>query len=203
MLSGGSGTRANGDAGGTSGERKGEDHVASYDVLTALIDVTRIWCQVTLDHWYHDGELPLHIVPNALYLTFDWQQIQWRTHWFLRNRCKMSVEGMMELVHRRQRDLRLATREARFAGVVDKAFVCVNAHYGPWQGCTFHTEIREAALSLSVNLDPDDASLLRFWPAICAEMEIPPADQGRDGRAEFLRSLPQLGCIRTKGEKKQ
>ena len=178
-----------------------DEHIASFDCAHALFNVTLLWAQVPLDYFLHTGPLPVDKVPRALYQTMDFLQIQWRVHWFLRNKCALSTEAFIDLTHRRQRDLRLAEEESLYGGTRDKALVAINVHFGPWLKASFHQDIKETAEDLSENLDPDDPSLMWFWDDITFEMEWPEDMRNREGRKIFLAKLPNYKGIATKGDK--
>ena len=113
--------------------------------------------------------------------------------WFLRHQLQLNIEGIVEPVHRRNNDLNLAIIEAECGTDREKIFLCANVHYAP---C-------ECAAGLSVNADPDDPELIFYWKRIIAELGIPSEDDNRTGREHCLKSMPNLKCVSTKGEKRR
>ena len=80
-----------------------------------------------------------------------------------------------------------------------KAYICVHHHDGPWHGGGRNNDHRACAQELSENKDLDDAELMRRWPRIDEDLNIPIEDQNREGRRKFLARLPDMDCVRTKG----
>lgn len=78
-----------------------EDHIASFDVLCAFFNVLLVWTQAGLDYFFCDGPLPMGEIPRSLFVTIDWQQTQWRAMWFLRHYCRLSLEPILDITHRR------------------------------------------------------------------------------------------------------
>ena len=177
------------------------EHVASWDWLAALINAVKHSTGHCFDTFFHSGPLPLDRVPRSLFVTMDFLQLQWRVLWFLRNHIGLSLEGIIDKTHRVYNDISAGLMEADFGVVRDKALLCVNAHYGPWDGGGFHGDLLETAKDLATNASPDDPELDYFWPKIAENLKLPPEMHGRAGRIDFLRGLPNLKSIRTKGLK--
>ena len=177
------------------------EYIATWDVVAQFAHVLELWGGVPLDWFTMPDPCDISQVPKALYVCMDWEQKQWRALWFLRHHCKANIEGMLDITHRRERDLELAMWEADFGATRDKGFIVANVHYGPWDGGGFHCQIKETADDLCANLDPDDAVLCYFWPRIVADMGLSPEEDSRAGRQKLLDSLPMLKSVCTKGEK--
>ena len=166
------------------------EHYASFDHICALWNAAVWMTGDGLDAFYHDGPLPLSAAPRALYTTQDFLQVQWRSHWFLRHYCWLSIEPFIDIVHRFERDMTLATQEAGYSFIRDSGFVVNNAHFGAWGACTFHKDILETAQDLSQNVDPDDIGLMHFWPDIVSCMDVPPENKTETGGVSFSTCCP-------------
>ena len=177
------------------------EHLASFDFMASLADVLCLMASQGLDGWFVEGPLDLNTVPRSLILTMDFQQTQWRVLWFLRHWVGLNIEGVLELVHRRNNDLGLAIIEADFGTVRDRGFICANVHFGPLPHGGNHAELRDVALDLSTNACPDDPELMFFWPKIKHELKLPVESDNREGRQAFLHGLPEMRNIKTHGVK--
>jgi hypothetical protein len=180
---------------------KDDGHFASYDWFCALEDATVSLMGSGLDQYLHDGPLPVDVVPKGAFLTMDWCQVQWRVLWFLRNRVKLSIEGIMETTHRRENDLKLAAEESHYDIVKRKGVVVCNVTYGPWNGGGFMQDMSETALDLAENMKPNDFVLLHFWPLCISCLRLPPEEHGVEGRMKFIVNLPYFDSLRKKSEK--
>ena len=129
------------------------------------------------------------------------QQVQWRVLWFLRHKVRLNVEGFLEPVHRRKNDLNLAIYESDYGTIADKGYVCANIHFGPLPNGGNHKQLKDVALDLSANADPDDPELILNWPKITNELNIPPEQNNRAGRQHFLDRLPTMRNVTTHGVK--
>ena len=177
------------------------EHIASWDFLASLHHVLEIMTDCGLDSWYYEGAISIDTLPPCLFLCMDFCQIQWRVLWFPRHQLQLNIEGIVEPVHRRNNDLNLAIIEAEYGTDREKIFLCANVHYAPYEKAVFHKDMQECAAGLSVNADPDDPELIFYWERIVAELGIPSEDDNRTGREKFLKSMPNLKCVSTKGEK--
>ena len=119
----------------------------------------------------------------------------------MRHKAQLKFERILEITHRRMNDLNNAVAAVGRTSVRQKCLVCANVHYGPWNGGAFHPDIKEMALDLSENADPNEPVLLWFWPRIVDCMGLQPEERGVDGRKKFLSNLLNMKLIRVKTEK--
>jgi hypothetical protein len=76
-------------------------------------------------------------------------------------------------------------------GAVPKAFTAIaNMAYGPYWKGVFARQIKETVTDMSINLSPNDALLLKFWPSICADRRSGGCDTDERARKSFLENLP-------------
>jgi hypothetical protein len=62
--------------------------------------------------------------------------------------------------------------------------------YGPFSKSMYSTYVKEAVVEIEQNVQPDDALLLRWWPAICKDMGWSSnEDTSRGARQRFLSTL--------------
>lgn len=155
--------------------------LASFDYLCAMQNTLESSTGVGLERF-----LPTEASVGAevpfLMLCMDYDQKIWCPFWYLRHHLALNVEATPDFTHRRMRDLDLATDEAGLRLEVTRGHVCNNAAYGPWQGGGYMRDIEECAMEVSANLTESDSLLMHFWPAIVADLELPPEDRGEEGR---------------------
>jgi hypothetical protein len=182
-------------------QEKDDMHIASWDHYCSWEHMTSLLTTRGLDQFLDPPNIGGLTIPRSLFICMDFEQVQWRVLWFLRNHCGLNIEGMLELTHRRQRDLELASTEAGLSITIQKVVVCCNAKYGPWQGQTFFQDALETAKDLSQNMHEDDYVLLHYWPRIIKDKSLLTDMQGAAGRKSVIEGLADEDCFRTKGEK--
>ena len=139
---------ANDDKGGKAKLQKlavDDQHLGSWDQLCSWENATVLYTRRGLEQFSSAHPVGLASVPRCIYVTMDWEQKQWRVLWFLRNHLKLNIEGFMELTHRRNRDLILASDAAGYGVTQRKGLVVASDKYGPWQGCGFMKDINDTA----------------------------------------------------------
>lgn len=191
--------KANFDASG-EGKRKRKKvqdkvpRLASFDVLQALQNALDGHCQRGLEYFLPDG------VPKCLTIVMDQDSKNWCGFWFLRNKLRLMVDGVMDPFHRRSNDMSAAIGDAGLRLTVAKGHLCNNIVYGPWQGGAYIRDLEEAAMDISEGLSPHDPLVLHMWPMIMADRDVyNPEDMGTEARTEFLKSLPVTKAFRLKG----
>lgn len=174
---------------------------ASYQYGLVIDDIVNSVTNSDLSQYFFDGPLPLHVIPKALILTTDFLQLQARVIWFLRHRLSLNVDNVLETTHRRMNDINLAMDETSRASTRQNALIVVNAHYGPWNGGGFHTEIKDTALDISENFNQADPILNHFWPRIVFDRRMSVEDDSAEGRSRYLKDLPNQRFVKNKTEK--
>ena len=107
----------------------------------------------------------------------------------------------MDPAHRSHNDVQLSLSAA---GLLKFSFWCIslyNIRYGPWQKASWSNKIKETADMLGNTMSPSDPLLLEFFPSILEDAGRPSTDNTEAERQKFLKSLPDMDCIRTKGTK--
>ena len=87
------------DSAGDSAAKKAKiaadtEHLASFDFLSACVDVLRLMTNESIDAWWKEGALPLDEVPRSLSFCMGWEQKQWRVLWLLRNYIGININGV-------------------------------------------------------------------------------------------------------------
>ena len=177
------------------------DHVASWNIICELYNVTKLMAKEKLDYWRTEGPLPAAEVPRAMYLTMDQVQKQLRVGWFLRHYIGLNIEIIPDFTHRLANDLKAAAKEAQWSGLQDRGFIVVNIHHAPWQKGAFHMDIAEMGQELSKNAHENDAILAHWWPDIVFEKNYQPEMDSAEGRLYFLKHLSDDPCCKRRGEK--
>lgn len=139
-------------------------------------------------------------LPPILMICCDQEQKQLCPLLYLRHKVGLNMEYIVDVTHRRHRDLENSITASGLKFIVLKGHIVANAGYGPWKGMGFQRDIQEAALDVSRNLSPNDEMLMRFWPSIAKDLHL--SDEGdlnEAGWAKFLEELPDMDSIRCKG----
>ena len=103
----------------------------------------------------------------------------------------------MDPAHRSHNDVQLSLSAA---GLLKFSFWCIslyNIRYGPWQKASWSNKIRGTADMLGNTMSPSDPLLLEFFPSILEDAGRPSTDNTEAERQKFLKSLPDMDCIRT------
>ena len=177
------------------------DGLATFDYGMLLDDTVNLVTGRPLTQFHNPGPLPLDRMPRTLVICADFLQTQWRCGWYLRHKCELNLELILETTHRRHNDITLATSEAGYSGVHQRALIVENAHYGPWSGGAHHKDIQECALDLSENAPTNDPILLHFWPTIILDLKLEPELHGAEGRKWFLEHLLAMDFVRVRSGK--
>lgn len=138
-------------------------------------------------------------LPPILMICCDQEQNQ-LCPLYLRHKVGLNMEYIVDVTHRRHRDLENSITASGLKFIVLKGHIVANAGYGPLKGMGFQRDIQEAALDVSRNLSPNDELLMRFWPSIAKDLHL--SDEGdlnEAGWAKFLEELPDMDSIRCKG----
>ena len=140
-------------------------------------------------------------IPPIMVLCTDQEATQLAAAAYLKNKKRMFVEHVSDPAHRSHNDTSSALSAA---GLLKFSVWCVslyNLRYGPWNKGGWSRRIQETADNISKNMDASDPVLLQFFPEILADADLAPDLNTEDYRREWLRGLPSMDCVRTKGPK--
>ena len=139
-------------------------------------------------------------MPGCLVMLFDQLQLQWCGYYYLVNKRKANMLALLPPIHRRDNDCSRATALAGFWGTHMRDLCVGNIVYGAWSSHKFWHELVDMSLEAVAGLDADSPVLLFLWPAICMDFEwFESHETNRAARAAYIRSLPSLREVRTKG----
>lgn len=139
--------------------------------------------------------------PPILVLCTDQESTQLAAVAFLRNGQHLWVEHVSDPAHRSHNDVHLALSAA---GLLKFSLWCIslyNLRYGPWNKGTWSWKLKEVAETVSTSMAPSDPLLLEFFPSILEDAGRPESDNTELERQKWLKSVPDLSCVRTKGTK--
>lgn len=100
------------------------------------------------------------------------QEAKQRTGIFYLISRGFSVTSLQPIHHRRNNDLNLAFQAAGFASVLKRCVIKANAAYGPFGTGLFMSDLRDASVDVSNNLDPNHPLVAAMWPRICKDFSV-------------------------------
>jgi len=145
-----------------------------------------------------------HDLPATLTICMDQEASQWSALNFLQTGLFLNVVGLRDPFHRSWNDLSASLRKAgAWPAYVNSLFV-FNISYGPWQHAAFFRKMQSSAASLQKLIQPDDPLLLKFWPAIMADVGTSStldSHSGSAARSQYLEEYIHDKAFSVKGPK--
>ena len=139
--------------------------------------------------------------PPVLVLCTDQEGLQIAAVNFLKWGANMMVEHVYDPQHRRSNDSTLSLAQC---GMLQRCCMnmCLNnLKFGPFLKGGWHTLIVETAGRVSQELSPDDPVLKHFMPSILSDLGEGRFSSTEERRAQFLKELPTMPFVTSKGPK--
>lgn len=130
-------------------------------------------------------------VPPLLTIVSDQQSAQLCSLAYCEYALRLNIVHWPDPFHISWKDICEACAKSGFQATVQASLVVYNIAYGPYQRAAFFNDLRGAASDVAVCMTPNDALLVKLWPAIMCDAGVADTDMGgEEQRAQWLRELP-------------
>ena len=148
-----------------------------------------------------DMETRPHADAPILIVCTDQEALQLAAVSYLRNKKGVFVEHVPDPAHRSHNDSSLALAAAGLMKFAVWSVSLYNLRFGPWRKGAWSRRVQETAEHIAANMTPSDPVLMHFFPEILADADLSPDMNTAEQREAWLRDLPNMTCVRTKGPK--